>query len=188
MSKYFPLDIKDFVNNRGITKLDTVTEGELSFTGFSLPYEEFDFNKKYYHRNIPFQFVYHQSGDNIELEGQTITFEPICISKIYIIGVSTNGSLSDDIFIHSDNKVPIKRKVCLSDLIENKPFFSDELAFEFKYLHSQVGINNFYQPKLWHYCIELDQPQLSNGISFEDNPSMHIFSITFELEGETSVQ
>ncbi|MGN7471965.1 hypothetical protein [Brevibacillus sp. SAFN-007a] len=184
MSKFWMLNIGPYLNNRGFTTEQNVQDGNLSLGGSSLPVEGVPLDREFVYKNIPFHFTYKLEGDNIELEGQTIGFPSQFISKIHVIGVSSNGSLSDYLYLLQNDVVVKKAKVCLSDFVETVPALGDELAINFEYLHTQVGRNDFYRPNLWYYCVDLEKTYFINGIRLEDNPFMHIFAVTFESEKE----
>jgi hypothetical protein len=181
MSIYQPIELFNYVNNRGITNEENTANGELSLGKSSLPLNEFPLDFKIKYRGIPFQFTYTQDGDNVELEGQSIyTYKRIKTSKVHFIGCSINGDLSDSVYFHYKGEMVDEKKLYFSDLMSSTPTFNDKKLLSFNHLHTQDGKREHYNPNLWIYTTELTQSYFVDEIKFNDNPFMHIFAITME--------
>lgn len=179
--KYHIFDISPYINNRGFTTHETYKDGFLSLGQSSLPAEQVTFDSIFYINNVPFVFKKNHIGDNIEMEGQLLKFSVLKVKNIHILGVSSNGDLYDSINLLYDEQLVERVKVYLSDFLSPQPYFEDQLALSFTHLNTRVGIKEHYKPNMWYYNVKLPAIPKINGIKLEDNPSMHIFAITFEL-------
>lgn len=77
MKTYQPLTLHDYVNNRGITYQNEYEKGQLTIGGASLPAELVMNVKDSLVEGIPFQFIYQDQGDNIELEVSLFNFRQL---------------------------------------------------------------------------------------------------------------
>jgi hypothetical protein len=178
---YKPLNIKNFVNNCGSTLKEDHKSGRLTLSGSSFPTELIPFDKGYIYKDVPFHFYKTEYGDNIELEGQPLCFPLTDVRRVHLLGTSNNGDFSEDISFFHDNQLKYRNILCLTDWIEPLPKFKEnEAAMCFPYFHTTVGVNKNFKPILWYQSITLNKKTKLNKIELEDNPSMHIFSITLE--------
>ncbi|MFB7120719.1 hypothetical protein ACWOMK_28970 [Bacillus thuringiensis] len=179
MDNFHCLDIKNFLNNKGSTQNSDFKKGALSMNGSSLPRELLPNNDYFYFNGIPFVFYFENNGDNIEMEGQTLEFADYFVNEAHFIGVSCNGDLMDDIHFLLDDKIVQTSKIYFSDLISEAPAFNDQCALKFPFLNTITGPKKHLKPKLWYCSIKFPKTFKVNGIKFEDNPFMHLFSVTF---------
>ncbi|SFS44344.1 hypothetical protein [Marininema halotolerans] len=186
MGQCTPLDITPYVNNRGVTQADVDHQiGFITTGGCSLPFEEIPIEAGLIIEGVPFQFSYTDEGDNIELEGQILRFSPVTARKIHILGVSTNGNFFDRIQFLSEERLIHTDRLALTNFIEREPFFpKNRVALQFTYMNTRVGPRNSLHPILWHTALDFEKERSFDTIILEDNPSMHIFAITFEGGGD----
>lgn len=177
---YLCLNLEKYLNNKGTTSEDDMKNGNLSIGNSSLPEKNVLLNTEFSYKNIPFFISKKDYFDNIELEGQKLTFKPLPITAIHILGVSSNGDYFEPIHFVRNNEVVNSEIFFLTDFLSSEPAFRDEPAIQCKYLHTQSGINNYYKPTIWYDCIRFDQSIEVDGLQLEDNPFIHIFAISLE--------
>ncbi|SDN48933.1 hypothetical protein SAMN04488137_4664 [Fictibacillus solisalsi] len=178
---YKPLNITTYLNNRGSTYKQEYIHGKFTVSGSSFPAEYIPYDKVFVYKNVPFQFLLTSNGDNIELEGQSLHFPAIDVKTIHFIGASNNGDFSEKINFCYDNQQKYASTLSFTDWIAPLPRFNEnEPAIRFPGIHTEVGINKHMNSNLWYQRIDFNKKTRVNKIELEDNPSMHIFSITFE--------
>ncbi|ATF15815.1 hypothetical protein A616_28850 [Brevibacillus brevis X23] len=182
IKKYKSLDLCSYFNNRGLTSDADYKLGFLSLGNTSLPVEQVSFANDFIYDGIPFRFNKNETGDNIELAGQLVNFPSMYIKKLHFLGVSNNGDFFDDLHFMNDKQCVGTKRLYLSNFLNTHPSFDDKSAITFTYANTRGGKRDHYKPNIWYYSIDLEEPLFFNGIKFEDNPSMHIFAITVELE------
>ncbi|MCK6259493.1 hypothetical protein LCY76_23255 [Fictibacillus sp. KIGAM418] len=178
---YKPLNITTYLNNLGSTYKEEYINGKLTVSGSSFPAEYIPYDKEFFYNNVPFQFFLTPNGDNIELEGQALQFPAIEVKTIHFIGVSNNGDFSEKISFMDKDQLKFTSTLSFTDWIEPLPRFKEnEPVIHFPWIHTEVGVNKNIASSLWYQRIDLNKKTKVNKIVLEDNPSMHIFSITFE--------
>jgi len=180
MQIYTPLNIEKFFNNRGFTSKNDIAKGNLTLGNSSFPLDKFPLENPIIYKGIPFCFYHNLYGDNIELSGQKITFPSLNSNKLHIIGNSSNGNLSDYIYILNQNNIMSKVKIKLTCLTETTPFFNNECFWKFDYLHNPLEGSNINSGVLWYVSIDIKDVINFDSFEFPDNPFIHIFAITVE--------
>ncbi|SDW03574.1 hypothetical protein SAMN05444487_101145 [Marininema mesophilum] len=185
MRQCTPLDITPYINNRGITQANIDHHlGFISVGGCSFPLEEVPIETGLICEEIPFLFSRTDEGDNIELEGQTLSFAQVLAGQVHILGVSTNGNFFDRVQFFREGKLVRVSRLALTNFIEREPFFpQNRVALQFTHVNTRVGPKDTFKPILWHTSLDLEGEFSIDTICFEDNPSMHIFAITIESGG-----
>lgn len=180
MKTYQPLTLNDYVNNRGITYQNEYEKGQLTIGGASLPAELVMSVKDSFVEGIPFQFIYQDQGDNIELEGQSIHLPTFEAEALHVVGCSSNGNLYEELTLLREGTVVWESRLSLTDVIEREPAFNDRVAYAFDYIHTVAGINHHLTSSLWIDSLSFSQKIVFDEIRFQDNPFMHIFAMTFQ--------
>lgn len=180
MKTYQTLSLHDYVNNRGITYQNEYDKGQLTIGGASLPAELIMSVQDPIIEGIPFQFIYQDQGDNIELEGQSLRFPPLEAEALHVVGCSSNGNLYEEISLLREGHVVCETRLSLTDVIEREPAFHDRAAYAFDYIHTVSGINHHLTSNLWLDSLTFSQKVVFDEIRFQDNPFMHIFAMTIQ--------
>ncbi|MFP3419018.1 hypothetical protein R0K30_03690 [Bacillus sp. SIMBA_154] len=180
MKTYQTISLDDYVNNRGITHQNEYDKGQLTIGGASLPAELVMNLQHHLVEGIPFQFIYKDQGDNIELEGQSIHLPLLEAEALHVIGCSSNGNLYENISFLREGKVVYESRLSLTDVIEQEPAFNDRAAYAFDYIHTVAGINHHLTSRLWLNSLSLSHKVVFDEIRFQDNPFMHIFAMTIQ--------
>lgn len=177
---YYMLDLKSIFNNKGFTKIGYESEGAFALGGSTYPAEKRP-PQEFISEDIPFIITENDQGyDNFELERQEIKIKSGNYTKIYFLGASNNGDFYETVNFLSSGKIISSKKIYFTDFINDEPMFDNSLAFEFPYVHTRVGILENFKPKIWSFCLLLNEDKKIDTIKFGDNPSIHIFSITLE--------
>ncbi|MGE6631480.1 hypothetical protein [Bacillus sp. NPDC077027] len=184
MGIYQTINLEPYVNNRGMTYEKDYQKGKLTLGNASFPAELLLKEQEPVIHGIPFEFIYINKGDNIELEGQSIQLGQIKAEALHIVGCACNGNLYEDVTFLLNGHPVHQSRLSLTDVIEQEPAFSDRLALSFNYIHTVTGINRHLGSRLWHDTLSLPKGTLFDEIQFEDNPSMHIFAMTLEMANE----
>ena len=178
MKKSIMLDLNMYMNNRGFTTLDDITEGNLSVVKSSLPILP-ELKNVFYFKNVPYKLCYGNKKDNIELDGQTIFFEQIYkTNQINIVGLCLYGDYFDDLNFYLNGKLVKSVKISLSCCNSKLPAFKNETFFHFPYTHNAKKWIIESYINLWLDEIFLDEVIAFDMIELGDNPCMHIFAIT----------
>ncbi|MEC1178641.1 hypothetical protein P9B03_09125 [Metasolibacillus meyeri] len=181
MTIFFPLQILDFLNNKGITKIEECDKGFISNGRSSLPFELLPKNT-IKHKNIPFYIQFNKDNfDNIELNGQSIKFPNVSAKKIHFLGVSSNGSFREKIKFKLKGEIQSEGYLSFSDFLNEEPAFNDEKVLVFNYIHTLSGVYKSIKANIWYNSTNFEEVMQFDEIVFPDNLSMHIFSITTEL-------
>lgn len=178
MKEYVCLDLRPYVNNRGITSLEDCHNGALSQGGSSLPLEQLPETSPFVIDSVPFIWSKTERYDNIELAGQAITLEPMEVRGIHILGVSNNGNYFDRIAFLRNGAVVHRDFLFFSDFISPNAMFRERCALQMDYAHTRVGKYDAVQPKIWMDHLSFQKPCELDTICLEDNVAMHIFAIT----------
>ncbi|PEI85156.1 hypothetical protein CN679_25005 [Bacillus pseudomycoides] len=181
MGKYKIVNLDNYYNNCGFTKKEEINRGNLTFNGTSFPLED-DFENFPNYKEVPLKFSKYNGNDNIELEGQTIHLDgEYTVKKIYIVGLSVYGDYFDELYLHKGEKLVETTKLKLTCTSSNSPCFENKELLKYDSLNNiKKGVLNI-PSKIWLDEIELTQPTVIDSIKFEDNPFMHVFSITLEI-------
>ncbi|MGM1050633.1 MAG: hypothetical protein ACQEXX_31630 [Bacillota bacterium] len=175
------LDLTKCINNCGSTNLENSSLGQFTIAGSSFPAEELPFNDIFVFDDIPFYFVKQEHSDNVVPEGQTIVFPDSMISKIHILGASSEGNMRDNLLIQYNSNELIKSSFHLSEFTGMNPFSQNQLAIQMSRIHTIGKMLDYIHPVLWYDVIDLSsRPILANSFLFSDNPCVHIFSLTIE--------
>ena len=180
--KYINIDISPAINNKGAT-YSNYEDGFLSMGLSSLPAAEIPFSSEMVYQSVPFRFYSNERGDNIELSGQSLLFEELKVKKIHILGGSSHGDYFENIYLLHNEKTVFKGIFNLTNFIseESAPEFMNSPAIVFSCLHTVSGKKNNYKPIMWYSCIDVNEHVNANKLVFEDNPFMHVFSLTLEI-------
>ncbi|MFE4570379.1 hypothetical protein [Paenibacillus chitinolyticus] len=176
------LDLRPCLNNCGTTGSHNYHEGYLSSARASFPEESFPFDTPFEFKQIPFVLFKRHAFDNIVTEGQSIEFPRQRVTKIHLLGTSSDANMADYVYLMLDEREVSKQKILLSHFISEVPFPRNECVIETSCLHTMDGPLTHRSARLWYDGIELDRPVEMNRITFEDNPCMHVFGLTLESE------
>lgn len=179
MSEFVPINLSDYLTNKGITSENEMSLGELSIGGSSLPYLHFNFDSLFHINSIPFIIYQKDDKDNMELNQQMIPLQNIEINKIHMLGVTNNGNFSERAYLIKNGEHVLKTTISFSDFLSPTPFYNEKLAFEFPYMHSRNGLISHYKPKIWMNTFSFDHIS-ADHLFFEENMFIHIFAITIE--------
>ncbi|KYD04433.1 hypothetical protein B4102_3279 [Heyndrickxia sporothermodurans] len=181
---YQIVNLEELVNNQGFSSIDEYENGELTYGGSSLPAENIKFNEDFNINSIPFKIIRNSKiKDNIEVEGQTVTFPTTSIKRIHFLSLSVYGSYFQEVKLFNDKMFLESKPFYTTDLAMNAPEFEGVIeGLKFDYLHNKKGKVPFLNGTIWYSNIDLTSPKPINTIQFEDNPAIHVFSITLEEE------
>ena len=181
-NQYLLLDLKEFLNNKGISKIGSAGEFDSwgnSFDAAELPEpgELFEINE------IPFRISKNSYADNMVLENQVIPlqyeFKCNCIN---ILGASDGGNFFDSIKIEFSNGNKHEYPVGVSWWKSNEAHFGNKVGMSCQHLINSSGeINKKFQVKLWHCTVVISNEFIPVSLTFPDNVCMHVFAITMEI-------
>lgn len=181
---YSVIDLSKYFNNTGLATEDTYERASLTFAGSSIPKEDLPINKVFKFKGVPFILKTTNKGDNIEFVGQNIVLDSIYKgTHIKILGLSVYGNFYDYITLYNKGELKKKVKVCLSDCVAEEPSFGNIEVFKSSYMfvkNKKPPKNMLSFAKIWMDTIPFDSEISFDEIQFEDNPSMHIFSLTLQ--------
>jgi|SRR5699024_6366042 len=182
--KYEPIVLNPWYNNKGISSIDNLNDAD--FTGFGssflseqLPVSGSSINIF----GVPFIFPDKEKGklDNMACMNQEITVKKDRYLKIHVLGASENGSFKEPIKLSGDSIY--ESWLGLTDWIETQPQFNNKKALTCNGLNSnRSGLTKSVSTNIWYAKIEIDETGIYDKVLFVDNPSMHIFCLTFEKE------
>lgn len=186
-NRYITLNLNQYFNNNGFGyKKNNV--GDFSSKGFGsvFPADELpDSNSIALFNDIPFLFPSKEPNDNnnFELENQRIEIPNFRYKKVHILCAADTGSFIEKISV-GNQSVKQVLKVGITDWSIKKPRFKEKIGIQF----NKIYVKNREIPAIitiWHQTVDLTNTNEEiNWIKFRDNPSVHIFSMTFEkLEG-----
>ncbi|MVO98833.1 hypothetical protein [Paenibacillus lutrae] len=174
------LDMTSCLNNCGTTDNSSYQHGYLSSSGVSLPRENILFHTPFEFNDIPFVLFRQNYRDNMVTEGQAIQFPEARISKIHVLGASSDVNMSDYMYLKHNETLLSKEKMMLSHFASEAPFARNVCILETAGLNTLDGPLAHRTGRLWLDILHLTEPLEINQLTFEDNPCMHIFGITLE--------
>ena len=187
MNDYEIINIDRFYNNKGLANDLDYINASLSLVGSSLPKDEIPLNKLFYINNYPYLISENDLGDNIVLEGQELNLQKnYYASAISFIGCSVYGDYYDYIHLY-DNETLVKSiKIALTDCNSVSAQFGNEQVFKLPYFYNKNSEGRKYNstPIIWSHTINFNETIKFNKMIVEDNPCIHIFSITVRNEGK----
>ena len=130
MERYEIIEIKNHLNNIGITGCDETSKGELAFSGASIPFDQIQVNSKFFYQDIPFKIFKTSQGDNIRLEAQKIKIKKSLLS-VHFLGVSSRGDFQENIYFYNKNN-KVKKDLSFTDFRTQKAFFDDYLLLKLR--------------------------------------------------------
>lgn len=92
-------NIKDYINNKGITNISEKELGDLTLSGSSLAQEELPEGGVLVINDIPFELTIEKQFDNIKMDGQEIPVYEKNVQSIYLLACATHGDISENIII-----------------------------------------------------------------------------------------
>jgi len=179
MGKYNCICLNEFLNNKGITKIEDAKQGDLSIGMSSLPRDVIMSSNPLLYNGIPFVFRIDNGFDNIAAENQKIPIDATA-RKIFILGTSCQGDYCEEFGILKSDGVIEKYFLGLTDFWSAQAYFDDDLALRTDYCHSQTGIAHDMKMSLWVNSINLKKNEKIKYLILPDNIFFHIFAITLE--------
>lgn len=190
MSKFSKLDLTELFNNNGFNN-DNGYRADFTCKGLfgRYPQEELpDGLNEVYVKETPFKFPNQEiEFNNMELRGQKIHFKSNKYNKIHLLCAADTGSFEEKIKLYCSKNIEIATKSFgVTDWMAPTPYYNDEMAFRFSKSYSIRGIEENFKPSIWYQVIPLSglESEISS-IEFRDNPSVHIFSVTLEIGGNS---
>lgn len=179
---FLPLSIESQMNNKGIHNSQNIqaafSAGGASYPGGQLPSDEIIKVKA-----IPFLFynVHHHRYDNLELNGQACSFAAVFARSLLVLGASDNGDFFESLCLQYEDGKAQRVRLGLTNWTSTQAAFGETAAFTCSSIcvsDRQVDIPS----TIWLQKIACNNKWRLKAFQFDDNPFMHIFSVTLELE------
>ncbi|MBC1412438.1 hypothetical protein HB961_04115 [Listeria welshimeri] len=179
-------NIKDHINNKGITNNSEIELGNLTLSGSSLAQEELPENGRLVINNIPFELILNKKFDNIKMNGEEIIINEKNIKSIYMLACAIHGDISENIIIET-SKERLSWELIILDTIhpidKNTPH-----CFAMDSMNTQNGKSNLLKPKLSVYEFQFsDKKNNIKKFVLPFNPFGHIFAITLLIGVDKNV-
>lgn len=186
MRSFHCLDLSSMLNHKACTTPEQKGIGGLTVVGSSIPESYLPFDQPFQYDSIPFIMMKQEMLDNIELSGQRLELPRMRALQLHVIGTSSETDMCEPI------QFEFERRHVHSELLELGCFSSshsvrnNECIIQAPYLHTRTNINERIQPKLWYTSLPLPRSVEINSILLGDNPCMHIFSLTIEVDSTST--
>ena len=116
--------------------------------------------------------------DNMVLEGQFISFDPIRLAEIALLCSSGGGDFLEEFELKMDTGKTAKIDVGFGDWRTHQPLFGERLAIQSTHCHTR-GKDDYVDTKqLWLQIVGVPRDYQIVGISVSSNPFLHIFAMT----------
>ncbi|CAM2361564.1 hypothetical protein [Listeria seeligeri] len=140
-------NIKDYINNKGITNISEKELGDLTLSGSSLAQEELPEGGVLVINDIPFELTIEKQFDNIKMDGQEIPVYEKNVQSIYLLACATHGDISENIIIKTSKEI-LSWELIILDTVhpidKNIPHY-----FIMDSMNTQNGKSTLLKPKLY---------------------------------------
>lgn len=178
-----PIKIDIYLNNKGITNLDTKAYGDFSGVGSSYLSDELPNEKHIVVNNIPFIFQNGETSfDNMDFHNQEIVLPMGNYKRVHVLGASENGSFAERIeLLNSKTGHKTAVKLGLTEWVYLQPTFGEQVAFRTRNAYTLTnGKISGRQLTVWQQSINTLSDVEFDRIVVGDNPGTHMFSLTME--------
>ncbi len=170
------VNLKQYMNSKGITSEDNMAEATLTIGSSSIPQKTIEEAEGLF-AGIPFRVQSESRFDNIFADNQRIAIGSNAKS-IYILGVSCQGDYQEEINVFYDDDQYETYLCGFSDFLSIEPYFNDILGRRFEYSHTANGINENLKISLWVNKIDVTSSKRIKELILPKNIFLHIFAIT----------
>ena len=179
---YRPLDLNDYLNNRGTSMPDDTGSGQFNVWGNSIPADHLPLpGSQVDVDGVPFILPAPSGeGDNIRCHGQYIRLEPGRYDWIYLLAASERRTEEQVALHYADHSVDFEALRVSDFWAEAAPAFGERLAFRTPVMHYPYHVQRQVSALIWFQRVPVTRAAALVGLRLPRNVAVHVFALTLQ--------